>query len=276
MPELPEVERFRRVGIEAGLGHRIVDATVREDALVLAGCEADEIAEGLRGRRLVSVDRKGKYLWWVFDRGPCLLFHFGMTGALRSNIDAPLALKTAKSHDLSWPPARAILFAKFSSEAEVAFISTRRMSRLRWLDDPLLVPPVSALGPDVKDALPAVRSLQSLFSSTKGSIKGALLDQHKLAGLGNWMVDEVLFLAKISPRRKCVTLSLAECEALRMSITEVVNAAVEAGADASRFPSEWLFHQRWSATRNPKSLRAGLALTTVVGRPTIFDPRRQK
>jgi len=277
MPELPEVERYRSVAIQAGVGHRISEVVVKDDPIVLDGCDAADVRRSLIGRLLRAVERKGKYLWWVLDRPPCVVFHFGMTGRMLSTVHAPLALKTAASTERGgWPPDRATLRVQFKTGAEVAFVTTRRMGRVRLVEAPLVEAPVNRLGADVLSELPELGSFQALFMSRRGNIKGGLLDQTRLAGLGNWMADEVLFMAKISPLRSSASLSDAEWEALRDAIVSVVEIAVAVEADSERFPSGWLFHQRWDAARTPQTLRGGLSFTTVGGRPTVFDPRRQR
>ncbi len=277
MPELPEVERFRAVARRAGVGHRVVEVVACDDPLVFDGCDANTLSAAILDKTLRGVARHGKYLWWVIRGGPCVLFHFGMTGLLSSNREAPLALKTAPPSTSSpWPPARAVLRVRFSSGAELALSTTRRMSRVRVVDAPRAEAPVNRLGPDVLDALPPVSEFRVRLASSRGAIKSALLDQGRLAGLGNWMADEILFLAKVSPLRGARTLHDSEWGALRSAVAEVVQIAVDAGAESEQFPPQWLFHGRWDAARDPDALRQGLSFTTVAGRATVFDPRRQR
>lgn len=277
MPELPEVERFRGVASRAGVGHRVVEAIATDDPLVFDGCDATTLSAAIEGKTLRDVARRGKYLWWVVEGAPCVLFHFGMTGFFSSDQEAPLALQTAPpSKDSSWPPARAVLRVRFSSGTQLALSTTRRMSRVRLVADPCAEAPVNGLGPDALDGLPPVSEFREILGSSRGAIKSALLDQRRLAGLGNWMADEVLFLAKVSPLRERGTLHHEEWEALHFAVAEVVRIAVDAGAESKQFPSHWLFHLRWDAARNPEALREGLSFTTVAGRATLFDQRRQR
>ena len=80
MPELPEVETVCRTLRKAIGGCKIVDAKAVEDALVMKGASPDRVRQALEGSTVKEIGRKGKYFWICFDRPPCLMVHFGMSG----------------------------------------------------------------------------------------------------------------------------------------------------------------------------------------------------
>ena len=88
-----------------------------------------------------------------------------------------------------------------------------------------------------------------VFRSRSAVIKALLLDQTFAAGVGNWIADEVLYQARIDPRRRANALSAAEARRLRVKLKRIIETAVLVDADKSRFPRDWLFHQRWGRKR---------------------------
>ena len=104
-----------------------------------------------------------------------------------------------------------------------------------------------------------------------------MLDQGALAGIGNWIADEVLYQARIAPKRSAASLTTVEVAALRRSIRSVLAHAVKVGADHHRFPKSWLFEHRWGGTRGAEQI-AGQPIVReeVGGRTTAWVPTRQK
>ena len=104
MPELPEVERGRRLAESVAAGQRIAAVACAPDPIVYAGTPPAEWAE-LRGRRVLAARRCGKQLWFDLDAPPHPLFHFGMSGGFHVPGDTPLKLATGPVHRPDeWPP----------------------------------------------------------------------------------------------------------------------------------------------------------------------------
>ncbi len=215
MPELPEVETIRRdlEGILAG--KTIADVDVL-DPRVVQGFGPDgglrrrvapeDFCSGLRGRKIRAVERRGKYLMIHFERGT-LLAHLRMTGQLI--FGAPR------------PEARARI--QFSGVGEVLnFCDVRRFGELWWAEDWRQDPSIAALGPEpLKVALDPMSWGKALRRS-RAKIQSALLDQRRIAGLGNIYVTEALFLSGIRPTRRCVRIRPAEVEPLVANIRRVL------------------------------------------------------
>jgi formamidopyrimidine-DNA glycosylase len=265
MPELPEVEACRRRATRALVGRRIRRVEVRDDPVVLAGVSAARLAKALRGRTVRAVRRHGKHLWLELDRRPWPSLHFGMTGWLefyRRAEDRPRFWKLEVTTD---------------DGLRMAFRDARRFGRLRLQQDPEHEPPVSLLGFDALDGLPSTRDLHAHLARRRAPLKAVLLDQSLFAGVGNWIADEVLYQARLSPRRPAASLSREEASRLRARLRQVVRHAVDVGADSDRFPPSWLFHRRWGRVAGRTTHRAETIVhETIGGRTTAWVPSRQR
>jgi formamidopyrimidine-DNA glycosylase len=104
-----------------------------------------------------------------------------------------------------------------------------------------------------------------------------LLDQGFLAGVGNWIADEVLYQARLDPRRISSELTVSEIQRLRTKIRSVIRKAVAVDADSSRFPRTWLFHRRWGKDPEAHTIRGEkIRHTTIGGRTTAWVPGVQR
>jgi formamidopyrimidine-DNA glycosylase len=265
MPELPEVETARRLATRTLGGHRIMKVATVEDPIVYAGVAPRRLAAALRGRRVEGVGRKGKHLWLELDRRPWPAFHFGMSGSFRvyaAGTERPRYWKLELETD---------------DGARLALRDPRRLGRIRLLRDPAREPPISLLGFDVLDEMPSPRELQALLSRRKAPMKAVLLDQGLFAGVGNWIADEALFQARISPHRPASSLSAVEVARLRRHLGAIVTLAVKVLARKQEFPRGWLFHRRWGRDSSAQTLRAErIVHETIGGRTAAWVPTRQR
>jgi len=265
MPELPEVETARRLAARALAGRRIVGVATVDDPIVYAGVSPRRLAAALRGRRVTAVGRKGKHLWLELDRRPWPAFHFGMSGSFRvygEEADRPRYWKVE---------------LRASDGARLALRDPRRLGRIRLLRDPANEPPISRLGFDVLDDMPDAGELRALLSRRKAPIKAVLLDQGLFAGVGNWIADEALFQARISPHRPASSLDASEVTRLRRQLGAIVGRAVKVLARKREFPRGWLFHRRWGRDSSAHTLRAErIVHETIGGRTAAWVPSRQR
>jgi formamidopyrimidine-DNA glycosylase len=164
-----------------------------------------------------------------------------------------------------------------SDGARLALRDPRRLGRIRLLRDPPHEPPVSELGFDVLDEMPAAGELRALLSRRKAPIKAVLLDQGLFAGVGNWIADEALFQARISPHRAASSLDPSEVARLRRQLAAIVGLAVKVLARKQEFPRGWLFHRRWGRDSSAQTLRAErIVHETIGGRTAAWVPTRQR
>lgn len=265
MPELPEVEAVRRRLEGRILGRRIRSAEAVDDPVVFRGVTGRRLAAALVGRRVKAVGRRGKHLWFELDRRPWPSFHFGMTGSF-AVYDEP-----AKC------PRFWRLEVVFAGGVRLAFSDPRRFGRIRLLRDPANEPPIALLGADPLLEPPTARDLEALLGPRRAPLKAVLLDQSVFAGVGNWVADEILYQARLSPVRPASSLRREEIARLRRSLLAVVRRAVAVRADSDRFPRTWLFHTRWGRTVGATTARGEAIIhSTVGGRTTAWVPTRQK
>lgn len=98
--------------------------------------------------------------------------------------------------------------------------------------------------------MPALDELSTSLLKRKAPIKAVLLNQNgPLCGIGNWLVDEILFQARVHPAQRGNTLSTSQLLAIHTQIQEVVNTAVKVNANHALFPNHWLFKYRWGKGR---------------------------
>ncbi|MCA9752451.1 MAG: hypothetical protein KC591_09685 [Gemmatimonadetes bacterium] len=278
MPELPEVEAGRRLAERVAAGRTILRVWCDEDPIVFDGVTPTHVRKALTGRRVRSVHRRGKHLWMTLDRAPHPLFHFGMTGAFRTPDTEPLVLASSGSRrDAGWPPRFAKIRLELDDGGELVMVNKRRLGRIRLRENPPAEPPISDLGFDPIVDPPSPAEFARLLERRTGTLKGVLLDQGFAAGVGNWIADEVLYQAKLDPRRSAAELSSAEIRRLRTVLLRVVEKAVSVDADKKRFPRTWLFHSRWG--REPLARTAkgeDIEFLTIAGRTTAWVPSVQR
>jgi formamidopyrimidine-DNA glycosylase len=280
MPELPEVETVRRTLRRALQGKRIVRAEVVDDEIMMFGVPSRSIEAAIIGRKVLDVGRHGKYWWIEFDEKPWLYGHLGMSGWVRELGEPTIRLREHGKAPMEDPSGRP-RFLKLMLESEdgrrVAFTDGRRLGRL-WLSaDSAKDPRMEKLGRDAHEDLPTPSELYQILQKRKAPIKALLLDQKLFAGVGNWIADEALYQASLSPKRLGSTLTLKEVKALRGALKEIISAAIEVGADKERFPENWLFHHRWGGAKGAEFIDGKpIVRETVGGRTTAWVPKKQK
>ncbi|MGH7391511.1 MAG: DNA-formamidopyrimidine glycosylase family protein [Candidatus Rokuibacteriota bacterium] len=278
MPELPEVEATRRAVRRAAVGRRIVAVRCADDPIVFEVPPA-RVRRALLGRRVLDAHRHGKHLWLALDARPWPVFHFGMTGGFHQPEHPGTRLKAYGSRHPAevWPPRFTRLCLTLDDGNELAFADARRLGRIRLRHDPRHEPPVSLLGFDALRELPAPRRFRELLRERSAPLKALLLDQTFAAGVGNWIADEVLYQARLDPRRRAHTLSDADADRLRAKLRSVVERSVRVLNDSDRYPRRWLFHDRWG--RDPGALTSRgepIRYLTIAGRTTAWVPSIQR
>ncbi|KAK4837750.1 hypothetical protein QYF36_008170 [Acer negundo] len=277
MPELPEVEAARRAIEEHCLGKKIVKSIVADDSKVIDGVSACDFEASLLGKTLVSAHRKGKNLWLRLDSPPFPSFQFGMAGAIYIKGVAVTNYKRSAVNDTDeWPSKYSKFFVELDDGLELSFTDKRRFAKVRLLNNPASLPPISELGPDALLEPMTVDEFTKSLSKKKLAIKALLLDQSYISGIGNWIADEVLYQARIHPLQTSASLSKESCTTLLKCIKEVIEKAIEVGADSSQFPNNWIFHSR--EKKPGKALVDGkkIDFITAGGRTTAYVPELQK
>ena len=182
---------------------------------LLSGMRVEDFTARLLGRQIVNADRRGKHLLFALDDGQTLMVHLRMTGQLR--VAPPAEPSTTYDH---------LIFA-LSDGMELRYQDPRKFGRFL-----LTVEPETALAKIGPEPLSELFTPVDLFESIQGrraAIKGLLLNQSVVAGLGNIYADEALFRAGIHPQSPGDALTLADCSRLHSAIRQTLATAIREG-----------------------------------------------
>lgn len=185
-----------------------------------------------------------------------------MTGSTQIGGQAALIYRAprATNDPATWPPKYTKIVMTFADEAgqavaEWAFSDSRRLARIKLInaEDPETMPPLSLLGRDPHLDMISVEELTEKLQKRKAPIKAIMLDQNgPVCGIGNWMIDEILYQARLHPSHTGSALVEEEIARLHHWIKEVTEIGVRANADHRLFPQDWLFSFRWSKGKKGK------------------------
>ncbi|MBV8195126.1 MAG: bifunctional DNA-formamidopyrimidine glycosylase/DNA-(apurinic or apyrimidinic site) lyase [Candidatus Dormibacteraeota bacterium] len=273
MPELPEVETVAQDLRAAVVGRRIESIELSR-ADVLRMPPADVFAKVVAGQSVISVDRRGKFILLGMDGGDELMVHLGMTGHL-----------LVCDGDSS-PARHTHMRARLDDGRELRFDDTRRFGRVAYgsralLEESRVLPPLGI--EPLSDEFTAAELRRILHRSTR-TVKAALLDQARVAGLGNIYIDEACFAAGVRPTRRCHRLTRAQIEALHEAIQRTLRRAI-----VNRGSSVDDYRDVWNAQGNHQEalqvygrggqpcFRCGTMLRRAVvgGRTTVHCPHCQ-
>jgi formamidopyrimidine-DNA glycosylase len=274
MPELPEVETVLRGLKERVLGRR-VEAVEVPGPLVLAG-SADAFISTVAGRTIKGLQRKGKALAIELDarNGEApryLLVRLGMTGQLLLvPRDAPIQ-----------PHTHVRIFLEGGAH-EIRYRDVRRFGRLRCCTANELKAVLVRLGPDAPEI--SQEEFFRALQGRRGAIKAWLLNQQRLAGLGNIYADEALFEARIHPLAQPGRISRESARRLHRAVKKVLHRAVALQGTSFRDyidiegrPGNYLPRLKvYQRTGEPcRRCRQPIRRVIVAGRSSHFCPRCQ-
>lgn len=230
MPELPEVETVRRrlEGLLPGLEL----ASVAVDDAKVSDQDEDELRERLTGERVNGLRRRGKYLLVDLEHQLAIV-HLRMTGQLlwrdheRMHELVPAATAPADAAADVWGRGHAPRFVwGFASGEQLGFRDTRRFGRL-WVIDPAAEARFFVnLGPEPLGPEFTVEALRAALDGRRAPLKAFLLDQRRLAGVGNIYADEALFRARLHPLRAAGSVGPREALRLHAAIRAVLEDGI--------------------------------------------------
>jgi len=223
MPELPEVEMFRRYFDETCLQQPIRDVQIAHPK-VAGGQEKNLTA--LAGDQFIKSSRWGKNIFVQTRKGKSMFMHFGMTGYLEyynSTLEAP---KYAR-----------VVFA-FNNGFSLAYVSKRMFGRIGTVTDIEHYVSDKSLA---EDALIISREqFTNALAGKKKNIKTALLDQSVAAGIGNWIADEILYHTRIHPTSQIGNLNSRQMDAIYEKMREIMQVAIEVEAVREDLPLHYI------------------------------------
>lgn len=216
MPELPEVELTRRHLETAMLGRVLREVTVSHVRTARHNSSPSEVEERLVGRRVVAVDRHGKFLRFDLDDRQVMVAHLGMSGrwSINGSDDIP------HTH----------FVATLDDGTIVRFIDPRTFGFVAVYDeDDLVQSGLGRLGPDAWAEPPTPAELTERLAGRTAPLKALLLDQGPIAGLGNIYADEALFDARIHPLTPGGEVDDEQARRLLAATKVVLDNALEKG-----------------------------------------------
>lgn len=275
MPELPEVETVRRSLVPVILDKPIESVDVYYER-ILQHITVQEFREQTIGRRILDLTRRGKYLIFQFENHLDLVAHLRMTGRLIYYSDAGIAKAKHTSAVFS-----------FGSGGELRFEDVRKFGTLDLVPSGEYeqIKGLHSLGVEPLSEAFSMEHLQDLIENRSTKIKGLLLDQTKIAGLGNIYADESLFMAKIHPERPASSLGREEVKRLHQAIKEVLQDAILGQGTTLRdyrtgYGREGSFQNKLQiyGKKGEKCPRCGVDLEykKVAGRTSHFCPGCQR
>ena len=240
MPELPEVETVR-LGLAPVMEGAVLDrVTVNRPDLRFPF--PPRFARRLTGRRIVALGRRAKYLTADLDDGNVLVTHLGMSGSFR--IEAVHGEKIAGQyyHARSADRAHDHVVFDLSSGAHVVFNDPRRFGMMDIVPRNRIeeAPYFKDLGIEPLGNALSGETIAALFEGRTAPLKAMLLDQRRIAGIGNIYACEAMWRAKLSPTLPAGKLAArtprakAKAEALAAAIRAVLGEAIAAGGSSLR------------------------------------------
>ena len=266
MPELPDVENFKRYFKNTSLNKKIVDVECYAKDLI-KNPNFSYFKKRLIGKSFKGASRRGKFLI-IEIKGAAekLIIHFGMTGDFRYikyGAGTPGYLRFSR------------LIFKFKNGYALHWLNMRKLGKVYLVKDPKEVRLIKEIGPEPLD-LSRLEFFTLLKKHKEKNIKAFLLDQRDIAGIGNIYSDEILFKAKINPNRKIETLNSKEKEKIYQAMIKILKAAVQINPPSGTFGPSWLLNHRRKDMRCPKNKNHHLKREIIANRAAIYCPICQK
>lgn len=273
MPELAEVEFFRKRWHQAAAGKTVRRVLAHGQAKVFRGTRPDRLRRALTGARFVFSAAAAKQMLFRFSGDAWLGIHLGMSGELRAE---PAGYRPQKHDHLVLATTGPVL----------VFTDPRMFGRILFHSGPATPAWWSRIAPPILSAAFTIEAVRSFLRRRgRAPIKAVLLMQERFPGIGNWMADEVLWRAAIHPKRLAGSLQPAEVRRLRRECRHVCRLALDTIAGKGRYlppdlnvhiPDTWLFNHRWEAGGLCPKTKKPLRREEIGGRTTCWSPARQK
>jgi len=265
MPELPDVEQFKRILVRKGLD-QVIESVIVKDARILGKLSTKTFTVRLCARKLVAVHRHGKHLLVKLDDGGWLTFHFGLSGALQ--------FLQSREDEPSFTRVR----LDFTDNGSLAYTNKRMLGRVGIVEDAAEFIAAERLGPDALDPALDFAAFRMAVEGVRRDVKSVLMDQQIIAGIGNIYSDEILFQARMAPTARINELPPARLKHLFVQARKVLKTAIERGAGSERsvdrMPSGSLLPERKRGGYCPRC-QSPLKILKVSGRTAYCCPHCQ-
>lgn len=277
MPELPELEGFKAY-IDAHCLHKKISNVASTDTSLIKKTTLAHFKKSLMGHSFSKTERLGKYLIiFLSNSDKKIVMHFGLTGSLFYTKDSDQKVRFSKVEFI------------FSDHSILHWIAIRKFEKIWLVQDSDEIPGLKKLGIDAL-AITKKQFLDLLDKNPSKNVKALLMDQTKIAGIGNEYSDEMLFQAGIDPRHAVKDLSSAARGKLYEWMKKVLKASIKIQlknaqklaksaffnmADRASFPRAYLQAHRHVDMQCPKHKTHVLKKITVAGRTSYFCPEDQ-
>ncbi|QGQ96366.1 Fpg/Nei family DNA glycosylase [Paenibacillus psychroresistens] len=212
MPELPEMENYKRLLSSLIVNKPIIDLTVTREKTI--NIVVDEFRKKVLQHSIVSIERRAKHLLFILDTGSVLLLHLMLGGSLYYGKQAPE--RTAQ------------VILHFRDEASLYFLGLRlgylHLHTVQEVEQLLI-----KLGPEPLDNQFSFADFQQVLRGRRTNLKVMLVDQSVMSGIGNCYSDEICFIAELLPTRKVNALTEQEQKQLYQAMQTVLKEAIYFG-----------------------------------------------
>ncbi len=273
MPELAEVEFFRKRWDQAARGSVVTSVLTHDKAKIFRGTDPAAIRTALEGAKLLGSEAAAKQMLFRFSGGAWLGIHLGMSGDLRVEPDP-------------YPPRKHDHLILFTKKHTLVFTDPRMFGRVQFhvgKEAPLWWTRIAPAIGSKEFTEQAVADF--LQRRGRAPIKAVMLMQERFPGVGNWMADEILWRAAIHPKRLAGSLKPAEVRTLWKETRKVAQLALDTIAGKGDhlppelnydIPKSWLFTHRWEDGGLDPKTKTPLHRAEIGGRTTCWSPARQK
>jgi len=252
MPELPEVNTFKKYFDGTSLDQKILAVNIA-DGKIIRNITDEDFGNQLLNRSFISSVRRGKYLFARLDNSHHVLFHFGMTGDFNyysAEEDRP---RHERFHIL------------FEGGQKLGFDCPRKFARIEYIPD--LDTYIAAIGLG-EDALAIGESefLKKMEGRTT-TIKGFLLNQKLVAGVGNLYADEICYQTRVHPGSRVNVLPKKKRREIFLVMRSILSTAIERTAHYKDYPDDWFWNWR---VKGGESRKVEIRVEKIAGRTTYW------
>lgn len=254
MPELPEVHTFKRYFDATALHRKIVRVEVADDKII-RNVSSEAFVNYLTGRTFTGSYRRGKYLFGKLDNGCYLQLHFGMTGDL-NYYDQPEDRTKYERFAFS-----------FENGYRLGFDCPRKFARICYIED--LDAYIQQIGLGEDALVITEEQFLAAMAGKKAPIKGFLLNQKHLAGVGNLYADEICYQTRVHPASRVDQLDKKKRQLIYAKMKAILQYAVDREAHYKAYPEDWLWQWRQEDATGPDG-NSRVRRTKIAGRTTYF------
>jgi formamidopyrimidine-DNA glycosylase len=259
MPELPDVEAYKKYMDSKALHQKIKEVEVQDKSILKTSPKT--LQDKFTDQEFEKSTRIGKNLLVQSQNEHWLILHFGMTGYLEYY-----------KKDKGAPKYSKVIF-HFDNHHCLSFINKRKLGSVDITADVEGWRKDKKIGPDALDL--DLAEFREIISRKKSRIKTALTDQSAIAGIGNIYADEILFQARIHPELSINDISDDQVKELYGKMKQVLETAIKHDAQPDDLPSHYLLHHRKEGNDCPKC-GGKIEKITIAGRSSYVCPACQK